>query len=34
MLNKLVIAENYDPPDARVGEISDVLLNRKGKVDA
>jgi sporulation protein YlmC with PRC-barrel domain len=24
----------YDPSDAKVGEISDVLLNKQGKVDA
>jgi sporulation protein YlmC with PRC-barrel domain len=24
----------YDPSDAKVGEISDVLLNKEGKVDA
>jgi sporulation protein YlmC with PRC-barrel domain len=24
----------YDPSDAKIGEISDVLLNKRGKVDA
>jgi sporulation protein YlmC with PRC-barrel domain len=24
----------YDPSDAKIGEISDVLLNKEGKVDA